>query len=139
MRTSLRLCAWCLAAVVVEVGLYLSYRHHDARFHWFTHFFVGASAALVVMTLVAWRTHRPVPLPLVWIVAGHAFAMFPDFLFEAGTVHERWMDLFLGHLISHFVPGGNATWYAVFTACLGLYLFELDRLRTTSIRSMAND
>lgn len=64
-RSGLRLCLWCVAAVLVEVGLYLSYRGHDARFHWFTHFFVGASAALVVMAALASRRRRPVPYPLV--------------------------------------------------------------------------
>ncbi len=51
--TTLRVCLWCVTAVLAEVGLYASYRGHDARFHWFTHFFVGASAALVVMAVVA--------------------------------------------------------------------------------------
>jgi hypothetical protein len=109
-------------AVIVEVGLYFSYQHHDARFHWFTHFFVGASAALVVMAAVTWRTHRPVPLPLVWPVLAHLFAMTPDFLFTAGTAHRRWMDLFLGHVSTHFVPGRNLTWYLVFAVTSGLYL-----------------
>ncbi|MGH9014105.1 MAG: hypothetical protein ACRDZ1_09260 [Acidimicrobiia bacterium] len=131
---TLRVCLWCVAAVVVEVGLYLSYRGHDARFHWFTHFFIGASAALIVMSAVALRTHRPVPLPLVWILLGHLFAMFPDFLFTAGTAHYRWMDVFLGHLSSHFVVGRNLTWYLVFLACLGLYLGVVDRLRPPDSR-----
>jgi hypothetical protein len=129
-RTSLRLCAWCLAAVIVEIAFYLSYRGHDARYHWFTHFFVGGSVALLVMTAVTLRTHRPVPLPLLWILLAHAFAMTPDFLFVGGRVHERWMDLFLGHLSSHYVPGRNLTWYVVFLACLALYLAALDHGRT---------
>ncbi len=28
-------------AVAVEAFLYLTYQAHEARFHWFTHFFVG--------------------------------------------------------------------------------------------------
>jgi hypothetical protein len=119
------LCLWCALAVLVEVGLYASYEHHDARFHWFTHFFVGASASLVVMAAVALRTRRRVPLPLVWPVCGHLFAMTPDFLFTAGIAHRRWMDLFLGHISTHFVPGRNLTWYVVFAATLGLYLAVL--------------
>ena len=129
---ALRVCLWCAAAALVEVALYLSYRHHDGRFHWFTHFFIGASAALLVMTIVAVRTRRPVPYPLVGIVLGHLFAMFPDFLFEAGTAHYRWMDVFLGHLTSHFVPGRNWTWYVVFLVALGAYLATLDRLRPSA-------
>ncbi len=126
----LRLCLWCLLAVVVEIGLYLSYRGHDARFHWFTHFFVGSAVALLVMSAVALRTHRPVPMPLVWPLLGHLYAMFPDFLFSGGHIaHERWMDVFLGHVSSHFVPGRNLTWYVVFLAAVALYLVILDRVR----------
>jgi hypothetical protein len=122
-------CLWCVAAVAVEVGLYASYRGHDARFHWFTHFFVGASAALVVMAAVAARTRRPVPLPLVWVLVGHLVAMAPDLAFVAGEAHRRWMDVFLGHISTHFVPGRNRTWYVVFVLSLGAYLVVLDRVR----------
>lgn len=125
----LRLCLWCVLAVVVEIGLYLSYRGHDARFHWFTHFFVGSAAALLVMSAVALRTRRPVPLPLVWPLVGHLYAMFPDFLFTGGHMaHERWMDVFLGHISTHFVPGRNLTWYLVFLAAVALYLAVLRRI-----------
>jgi len=125
----LRLCAGCVAGVVVEIGLYLSYRGHDARFHWFTHFFVGTSTALVVMAAVAWRRRRPVGLTLVWPLLGHLLAMLPDLLFTAGTAHQRWMDVFLGHISSHAVRGRNLTWYGVFLAALAGYLATLDRIR----------
>lgn len=123
-----RLCAWCVGAVAVEVGLYASYRGHDARFHWFTHFFVGAAAALIVMSVVAARRRRAVPRPLVWMLLGHIVAMAPDLVFMAGVAHRRWMDLFLGHLSSHAVPGRNWTWYIVFLGALGAYLALIDRL-----------
>lgn len=126
---SLRLCLWCVAAGAVEVALYVSYRGHDARFHWFTHFFVGASAALVVMAAVTLRTGRPVPYPLAWPVLGHLFAMAPDLAFTAGVAHQRWMDVFLGHVSTHFVPGRNLTWYILFLASLALYLVAVDRAR----------
>lgn len=123
----LNVCLWCVAAVVVEIGLFASYRAHDARFHWFTHLFLGGSVALLVMTAVAVRTRRPVAAPLVWVLAGHLFAMIPDFAFAAGVAHRRWMDVFAGHISSHFVPGRNLTWYVVFLACLGVYLAVVDR------------
>ena len=122
------MCLWCVTAVLGEAGLYASYRGHDARFHWFTHFFVGASAALVVMALVAARTRRPVPLPLVWPFLAHVVAMFPDFLFAGGIAHERWMDVFLGHISTHFVPGRNLTWLVAFLVALAAYLAVLARL-----------
>ena len=125
-----RLCLWCLLALAVEVGVYLSYRGHDARFHWFTHFFVGSALALLVMAAVALRTRRSVPVPLIWPVLGHLVAMFPDLLFSGAHVaHEWWMDVFLGHISTHFVPGRNLTWYLVFLAALAVYLGVLDRLR----------
>ncbi len=68
------------------------------------------------------------PYPLVWPVLGHLFAMFPDFLFTAGTAHYRWMDVFLGHISTHFVPGRNLTWAAVFLVALGIYLTVLARV-----------
>ncbi len=120
-------CGWCLLAVAVEVYLYVAYRAHEARFHWFTHFFVGASVALLLMAGVASRTRRPVPLPLIWPIVGHLAAMFPDFLFTAGIAHQRWMDIFLGHLSTYFIPGRNVTWYVIFLACLAAYLAVLDR------------
>lgn len=127
-RSPVRVCLWCVVAVLAEAGLYASYRGHDARFHWFTHFFVGASVALVAMAAVAGRSRRPVPLPLVWIFLAHVVAMFPDFLFTAGIAHERWMDVFLGHITTHFITGRNLTWFLVFLAALGTYLAVLARL-----------
>lgn len=121
-RGSLAVCLWCVLAVLVEIGLFRSYQGHDARFHWFTHFFFGASAALVAMSVVAWQTRRPVPLPLLWLLLGHLVAMTPDFLFTAGIAHRRWMDIFLGHNSSHLVAGRNLTWYVVFAVCLAAYL-----------------
>jgi pimeloyl-ACP methyl ester carboxylesterase len=117
-----------MLAVLAEIGLYHSYRGHDARFHWFTHFFVGATVVLLAGAAYAWRTGRPVRLPLLWILGAHVFAMFPDFLFQAGIAHYRWMDLFLGHISTHFVPGRNLTWFLVAATALAIYLVTLDRL-----------
>lgn len=110
------------ATIAAEALLYAAYQAHEARLHWFTHLFVGGTSALVVMTAVAWRSGRPVRLPGLWVVVGHLVAMFPDLLFAAGIPHHRWMDIFLAHLSSHFIPGRNGTWYLVFLAALALYL-----------------
>lgn len=95
---ALALCAWCMLALAGELYLYVAYRAHDARFHWFIHFFVGASVALLMMASVAAQTRRPVPLPLVWPILGYLLAMFPDFLFNFGIAHQRWMNVFLVHI-----------------------------------------
>lgn len=119
--------AAAVGAVAIEVYLYRAYDAQAAPFHWFTHFFVGGAVALLVMAAVTWRTRRPVPLPLVWPVLGHLYAMTPDLLFTAGYAHERWMNVFLGHLSTHFIPGRNVTWYAIWLASLAVYLAALAR------------
>lgn len=107
---------------VVEALLYLRYRSGDGTFHYFTHLFAGASLALVLMTAVARRRHRPVGLPLLAMLAGHLFAMTPDLLYVDDVAHARWMDIFVAHNISHFIPGRNVTWYLLFLIALALYL-----------------
>ncbi len=116
-----------LGAAGAELALYVTYFAHEARFHWFTHFYVGSSVALLVMTAVSRRIGRPVPFPFLWPVLGHILAMFPDFLFQAGIAHQRWMDVFLAHLSSHFIPGRNWTWYAIWFVCVTVYLLSVHR------------
>jgi len=130
-RGGLRRYGWLVAAAVAELALYASYQGEDGRFHWFTHFLVGTTFVLVVMALVAKATGRPVRLPYVWLLLGHLVAMAPDFAFVEGVAHGRWMDVFLGHVSSHYIAGRNWTWYGVFLAALGAYLVVLDSLRPT--------
>lgn len=118
-----------LFVVVVEILLYLRYQQGDGTFHYFTHFFAGASFALVLMTLAARRWRRPVRLPLLAVLAGHLFAMAPDLLYIDSVAHARWMDAFVAHNISHFLPGRNISWYVVFLAAMTLYLVSAPRGR----------
>jgi hypothetical protein len=123
---------WLLGPIlagVVEVALYRTYQAHEARFHWFTHFFVGGTVGLIGMTVWIVEEKRPVRLPALWVVLGHLVAMFPDFLFRLGIPHRRWMDVFLGHISTPVVPGRNGTWYAVFLVALAGYLAADARLR----------
>ena len=72
---------------------------------------------------------RAVPYPLVWLLAGHVYAMVPDFLFLLfGIAHDRWMDVFLWHIRAHFIPGRNITWYLIFLASLAVHLVILARV-----------
>ncbi len=96
--------------LAMEAALYVSYTGHDAAFHWFTHLLVGALAALILITARIWRTGRPVHHPLLQVLCWHIVAMLPDLLFIGGVPHQPWMDVFLGHISSHFVPGRNLTW-----------------------------
>lgn len=112
-----------LAVVVsVEVLLYRRYQSGDGTFHYFTHFFAGATLALVLMTVAARRWRRPVRVPLLAVLAGHLLAMGPDALYIEDMAHQRWMDVFVAHNVSHFIPGRNLTWYLLFLASLTLYL-----------------
>lgn len=130
---SVRLSALCrpLVAigvpVAVEAILFWTYYHNDATYHWFTHFFIGASTALLVMSVIAVARRRPVPFPLIWVVLAHLYAMTPDLLFADHIAHSRWMDIFLFHISSHYIPGGNWTWYAISLTALAGYLTALAR------------
>jgi hypothetical protein len=79
------------------------------------------------MALFSLSTGRPARFPALWILLSHLFAMFPDFLFEAGYPHKWWMELFLLHIRSHFVPGRNLFWLATFLTALAAYLMVLDQ------------
>lgn len=62
---------------------------------------------------------------MLWIFVGHVIAMFPDILWNRlVATHEPWMDIFLGHISVHFIPGRNWTWYAIFLISLAFYLYQ---------------
>ena len=109
--------------VLAEIALYASYDAHDARFHWATHFLVGLAYASLVLLARLLVTGAPGPRFLLLVVLGfHVYAMLPDLLFRGGLPHYRWMDVFLGHVASHYVPGGDGTWLVVALTCMGLYV-----------------
>lgn len=119
---------------VAQVAIFLAgeglvfflYQEHDARFHWFVHFFAGGSLALLLMAWLAYWAHRRILWPLVWVFAGHVFGALPDILFRfASVLHAPWMDVFQWHVSAHFMPGRNWTWYGIFMVSLGLYLVAL--------------
>ena len=112
--------------VLAEIALYASYSAHDARFHWATHFLVGLAYASLVLLFRLLVTGAPGPRLLLMVVLGfHLYAMLPDLLFRGGVPHYRWMDVFLGHVASHYLPGGDGSWLAIALTCLGLYVGAL--------------
>jgi len=112
--------------VVAEIALYASYDVHDARFHWATHFLVALAYTSLVLLVLLLVTGVPGPRLLLPAVLGfHLFAMTPDILFRGGVPHYRWMDLFLGHVTAHEMPGGDGTWLAIALTCLGLFVGAL--------------
>jgi len=108
--------------LVVEAVLYLDYRQGDGTFHYYTHLFAGATLALLLMTVAARHWGRPIRVPFLAVLGGHLLAMGPDALYVRDMAHQRWMDVFVAHNISHFIPGRNVTWYLLFLAALSLYL-----------------
>jgi len=117
-----------LIATLVELLLLTVYVSQDAAYHWLVHFLTGGTAALIGLTAAAGCRHRPTTQPTLWVLLGHLIAIVPDLLFAAGIAHQRWMDLFLGHVSSHNVPGGLWTLYGSFLAGLALYLLTIARL-----------
>lgn len=114
--------------VVAELGLYASYAAHDARFHWATHFLVGLLATALWQSVYLLVAARPARGQLATIVSFHLWAMWPDLLFRAGAPHERWMDyVALGHISSHYLPGGDTSWLVLALLGAGGYALLLQR------------
>ncbi len=120
------LAAQLVLLVVAEIALYASYDAHDARFHWATHFLVALAYASLVLLLRLLVTGVPGPRLLLPAVLGfHLFAMAPDLLFRGGVPHYRWMDVFLGHVAVHYLPGGDGSWLVIALTSLGLFVGAL--------------
>ena len=124
---AVRSLAWQLAAlVVVEVLLYRSYAVHDARWHYATHLLVAVAAAAAWRSAVLHLTGRPARFQLLSVLGFHLLAMWPDLAFRAGLPHYAWMDwVALGHVSSHYLPGGDASWLAVAVVASGGYALHL--------------
>jgi hypothetical protein len=111
------------AYLLAELIMFSIYNGHKASFHWFTHYYVGAIVALLGLSIWKLSTHRSVVWPLGWLYLGHLLAMIPDLLYDYAHIpHRLWMDVFLGHISSHFIPGRNWTWYVLFLLSLSIYL-----------------
>ncbi|WAB80451.1 hypothetical protein OVN18_07660 [Microcella daejeonensis] len=127
--------------VVAEVLLFRTYSVHDARFHWATHFLVAVLAAAVAMIAFLVIRRAPGPrFPLLLVLGLHLYAMAPDLVFRAGTPHAPWMDVFLGHISVHYIPGGDTTWLIAALVAIGAYVIALTRwLRVRTPREQTPD
>lgn len=114
-----------LVVVLAEVILFASYGAHEARFHWATHFLVALSAAAVFLLVRLLRTGVPGPRLLLTVLGFHLYAMTPDLLFRVGVPHAAWMEVFLGHLIVHHLPGGDRSWLVIALTCSTVYVATL--------------
>lgn len=113
--------------VAVEVWFLGKYAAEAASWHWYIHFFAGATLALMLMACWSWRHRRPVPFPLAWVLLAHFYAAAPDLVIPENVPHKPWQNVFAGHLASHYLPGRGLSWLVVFAVALGAYLLALDR------------
>lgn len=112
--------------VLAELVLYASYNAHDAQFHWATHFLVALAFASLVLLVRLLVTGVPGPRLLLPAVLGlHLVAIAPDLLFRAGVPHYPWMNVFLGHVAVHYLPGHDGTWLVIALTALGLFVGAL--------------
>jgi pimeloyl-ACP methyl ester carboxylesterase len=115
-----------LVLIAAEVVLFATYGAHDARFHWATHFLVALTISALLLLAGLLLTGAPRPRFVLLVVLGfHLFAMAPDVLFRVGVPHYRWMDLFLGHITVHYLPGGDVSWLLIALTATAGYIAAL--------------
>lgn len=125
--------------LVAEILLFLTYSAHDARFHWATHFLVAVIVAFMVMAVYLRLRNAPGPRFLLLLILGlHLLAMAPDLLFRAGVPHAAWMDIFLGHVSAHYLPGGDTTWLVSAVIVVTGYVVALTRWLRSSASEAGN-
>ncbi len=118
--------------IAVELWFLGKYASEAASWHWFVHFFAGATLALIVMSWWSWRKRRPVPAPLVWVLLAHLFAAAPDLVIPESVPHQPWQNVFVGHLATHYLPGRGLSWLVIFAVALAGYLLVISDRRMAS-------
>lgn len=116
------LLAQAILVAIVEGLLLAAYASVDAGFHWSTHLLVAVTA--VALWHLGWLAVKATPArgQIVLIVPVHLLAMLPDVLFFLAVApHEAWMDVFLGHISAHEIPGGDETWLVLAVVASGAY------------------
>ena len=118
---------WQFAVLIaVEAVLFQRYDAEQARFHWSTHFLDALAFTSLVLLARLWVAGRPGPRNiLLTLLAFHVYAIVPDLMFSEGSAHTMWMNVFLGHIAEHYLPGGALGWLAVALALSGTYAAAL--------------
>ena len=94
-----------VAFIVVEGYTYRRYVLLGSEFHFWLHTLFGAAVGMALIAVLSLARPRMRVPGLVIGGLAHLWSAFPDFLFIAvGAVHQRWMDVFAGHISVHFVP-----------------------------------
>lgn len=104
-----------------EVVLFHSYGTFDSSFHWAAHFLVGMITASMFLSGWLLVASAPARGQIIILLPFHLYAMLPDLLFRAGIPHAPWMNVFLGHIAVHYIPGGDRTWLIVALCAYGGY------------------
>jgi len=120
------LLAQAIVVVIVEGLLLAAYAGVDAAFHWSTHALVAVTA--VALWHLGWLATRDAPArgQIALIIPVHLLAMAPDVLFFLAVApHEPWMDIFLGHISAHEIPGGDEAWLVLALLASGAYAATL--------------
>lgn len=113
--------------VIAEVGLFRVYGSFDSRFHWGAHFLVAVIATSAWLSVLLLLKAAPARGQLILVLLVHLYAMTPDLLFRIGVPHQQWMNVFLGHIAVHYVPGGDRTLLALAVLAAGGYCLLLSR------------
>lgn len=116
-----------IVLVMSEVALFRVYGGYDSRFHWGAHFLVGLLTAALWLSVVLLVKGAPARGQLLTVLLFHLYAMAPDLVFRAGGPHARWMNVFLGHIWVHYLPGGDRTWLVLAELALAGYCLLLSR------------
>jgi len=131
MKVNIRSGGQLALFIVIETLLLWGYARHGEAYHWFLHFLTGGTATLLVLSLVSKFRQCPIRYLLMWLLAGHLFASFPDLLFALFHIdHAPWMDIFALHVSSHDIPAASFSLSAIFACSLMTYrYFSSARLR----------
>ncbi|MBA3757515.1 hypothetical protein H0X09_01465 [Candidatus Saccharibacteria bacterium] len=86
-----------IGVAFVELFLFSQYKAHDAVIHFFLHSLAGVNAALLIFITLSLQK-RPSRNFIFWAFTLHQYAMLPDYLYQAGSPHQPWMNVFLGHV-----------------------------------------
>jgi len=119
---------WPVATLAVVFGsgllAYGVYASHEPGREWTEHWLAGSFAGTIAMALCQALLRREVQAPLAWVVLGQVAAVIPDLMLKGGVPHRPWMNLFVGHLVVHDVPGPLVTWLAALAVASVLYLLS---------------
>ncbi len=113
--------------VPAETGLFFVYGSYDSRFHWGAHFLVALLVTCGWLAGVLLVKAAPARGQVVLVLFVHLYAMAPDLVFRGGVPHAPWMNVFLGHIAVHYLPGGDRSWLVLAVLAMLGYGWLLSR------------